>query len=254
MSQQRSPEPVYVLGVRVDRLSQRQVLDSIEQMIAQRRTSNNTLPCQQVVTVNPEFVMVAQHNKDFLTAINAAALVVADGTGVVWAARYLRRPVPERVTGADLLPALVRRCAASGYRLYLLGAAPGVAEAAAARLRELAPGLEIAGTYAGSPAANEEDGIIERVQAAQADVLCVAYGAPAQELWICRNLARLPAAVAIGVGGAYDFLSGRQQRAPTFMRKLGLEWLYRLYREPWRWRRMLALPRFAVQVVWRGRK
>ncbi|HEY6411796.1 MAG TPA: WecB/TagA/CpsF family glycosyltransferase, partial [Ktedonobacteraceae bacterium] len=133
-------------------------------------------------------------------------------------------------------------------------AAPGVAEAAAARLRELASGLEIAGTYAGSPAANEEDAIIERVQAAQADVLCVAYGAPAQELWIGRNLARLPSAVAIGVGGAYDFLSGRQQRAPVFMRKLGLEWLYRLFREPRRWRRMLALPRFAVQVVWRGRK
>src|SRR5437879_268172 len=104
MSQQRSPEPVYVLGVRVDRFSQRQALDSIERMIVQRRTSNNTLPCQQVVTVNPEFVMAAQRNEDFLSAINAAALVVADGTGVVWAARYLRRPVPERVTGADLLP------------------------------------------------------------------------------------------------------------------------------------------------------
>ncbi len=253
MSQQRSPEPVYVLGVRVDRLSQRQALDSIEQMIAQRRTNNTMLPCRQVVTVNPEFVMAAQRNKEFLTAINAAALVVADGAGVVLATRYLGRPAPERVTGTDLLPDLARRCAASGYRLYLLGAAPGVGEAAALRLRELAPGLEIAGTYAGSPAASEEDEIIERVRAAQADVLCVAYGAPAQELWIWRNLARLPAAVAIGVGGAYNFLSGRQQRAPAFMRKVGLEWLYRLYREPWRWRRMLALPRFAAQVVWRGR-
>ena len=254
MSQQRSAQPAYVLSVRVDRLSKRQALDCIEQMIARRRASDNTLPCKQVVTVNPEFVMAAQRNEDFLAAINAAALVVADGMGVVWATRYLRRPVPERVTGADLLPALARCCAASGYRLYLLGAAPGIAEAAAARLREQAPGLEIAGTYAGSPAANEEDAIIERVQAAQADVLCVAYGAPAQDLWIWRNLARLPAAVAIGVGGAYNFLSGRQQRAPAFMRKLGLEWLYRLYREPWRWRRMLALPRFAVRVVWRGRK
>jgi N-acetylglucosaminyldiphosphoundecaprenol N-acetyl-beta-D-mannosaminyltransferase len=254
MSQQRSPEPAYVLGVRVDRLSQRQALDSIERMIARRRTSNNTLPCLQVVTVNPEFVMVAQRNKDFLTAINAAALVVADGAGVVMATRYLGRPAPERVTGTDLLADLARRCAASGYRLYLLGAAPGVGEAAAVRLRELAPGLEIAGTYAGSPAAIEEDEIIERVRAAQADVLCVAYGAPAQELWIWRNLARLPVAVAIGVGGAYDFLSGRQQRAPAFIRKVGLEWLYRLYREPWRWRRMLALPRFAAQVIWRGRK
>src|SRR5206468_1942279 len=84
--------------------------------------------------------------------------------------------------------------------------------------------------------------------------LCVAYGAPAQDLWIWRNLARLPVAVAMGVGGAYDFLSGRQRRAPTLMRRMGLEWLYRLYREPWRWRRMLALPRFAIEVVLRGRK
>ena len=253
-SQQRSPEPVYILGVRVDRLSQQAVLDRIEQVIARRRASNQTLPCQQIVTVNPEFVMAAQHNKDFRAAINAAALVIADGAGVVWAARYLQRPVPERVTGTDLLPPLAQRCARSGYRLYLLGAAPGVAEAAAARLQTLAPGLEIAGTYAGSPATGEEDGILKRVQAAQADVLCVAYGAPAQDLWIRRNLARLPVAVAMGIGGAYDFLSGHQKRAPQFMRKMGLEWLYRLYREPWRWRRMLALPRFAVQVIWRGRK
>ena len=114
--------------------------------------------------------MAAQHNKDFRAAINAAALVIADGAGVVWAARYLQRPVPERVTGTDLLPPLAQRCARSGYRLYLLGAAPGVAEAAAARLQTLAPGLEIAGTYAGSPATGEEDGILERVQAAQADM------------------------------------------------------------------------------------
>ena len=253
-SQRHSPEAAYVLGVRVDRLSQRQTLDSIEQIIAQWRASDRALSCRQIVTVNPEFVMEAQHNKDFRIAINAAALIVADGVGVVWARRYLGRPVPERVTGTDLLPELARRCAAAGYRLYLLGAAPGIAEAAGARLQELASGLVIAGTYAGSPAPNEEEEIIERVRAAHADVLCVAYGAPAQDLWIWRNLARLPVAVAIGVGGAYDFLSGRQQRAPVFLRKLGLEWLYRLYREPWRWRRMLALPRFAMRVILRGRK
>jgi N-acetylglucosaminyldiphosphoundecaprenol N-acetyl-beta-D-mannosaminyltransferase len=253
-SQHHLPEAAYVLGVRVDRLSQRQALDSIEQIIAQWRASDYARVCQQIVTVNPEFVIEAQHNKDFRTAINAAALSVADGMGVVWATRYIGRPVPERVTGTDLLPELARRCAVAGYRLYLLGAAPGIAEAAGARLQELAPGLAIAGTYAGSPAPNEEEEIIERVRAAHADVLCVAYGAPAQNLWIWRNLARLPVAVAIGVGGAYDFLSGRQQRAPVFLRKMGLEWLYRLYREPRRWRRMLALPRFATRVILRGRK
>ena len=254
MPPQDSPESVFVLGVRVDRISQQQALERVEQMIARWRGSGNTLPCQQVVTVNPEFVMAAQRNKDFRIAINSAALVLADGIGVVWATRYLGRSTPERVTGSDMLPQLARLCAASGYRLYLLGAAAGIAEAAGARLQELAPGLEIAGTYAGSPAPEEEDEIIERIRMAQADILCVAYGAPAQDLWIWRNLARLPVAVAMGVGGAYDFLSGRQRRAPALMRRMGLEWLYRLYREPWRWRRMLALPRFAIEVVLRGRK
>lgn len=253
MSPQSSHASVYVLGVRVDRLTQQQALDRIEQMIASRRTSDGSLSCRQVVTVNPEFVMAARQNKNFRMAINSAALVLADGSGVVWATRYLRQPAPERVTGTDSLPLLARRCAAAGYRLYLLGAVPGIAEAAGRRLQELAPGLEIAGTYAGSPAQEEEDEIIERIRAARADVLCVAYGAPAQDLWIRRNLSRLPVAVAMGVGGAFDFLSGRKQRAPESMRRLGLEWLYRLYREPWRWRRMLALPQFALQVILKGR-
>ncbi len=254
MPQESPPTSVYVLGTRVDRISQQQALDRIEQIIAQRRASDKILPCQQVITLNAEFTMAAQHNVDFRTAINDAALVLPDGMGVVWATHYLGRPAPERVTGTDTLVALARRCAASGYRLYLLGAAPGVAEEAGARLQALAPGLEIAGTYAGSPAPAEEDAIIERIRVAQADVLCVAYGAPAQDLWIWRNLSRLPLAVAMGVGGAYDFLSGRRKRAPRFMQRMGLEWLYRLGREPWRWRRMLVLPAFAVQVVLRGRR
>ena len=263
------PKSVYVLGVRVDRISQKQALDTMEQMIADHRatvgarfiapqgTSRSDVPvspCQQIITVNPEFVMAAQHNGDFRQAINGAALVLADGTGVVWATRYLGKPTPERITGIDTLPLLAQRCAAHGYRIYLLGAAPGIAEIAAARLQELAPGVEIAGTYAGSPAPEEEDAIIERVRVAQTDVLCVAYGAPAQDLWIHRNLSRLPAAIAIGVGGAFDFLAGHQKRAPRVMQRMGIEWVYRLYREPWRWRRMLALPRFAMQVVLKGRK
>jgi N-acetylglucosaminyldiphosphoundecaprenol N-acetyl-beta-D-mannosaminyltransferase len=153
-----------------------------------------------------------------------------------------------------MLVELAKLSANKGYRLYLLGAAPGVAEEAATRLQALAPSLQIAGTYAGSPAPRAEDEIIEHVRDAQADILCVAYGAPAQELWIARNLSRLPVAVAMGVGGAYDFLSGRQLRAPLFMQRLGLEWLYRLYRQPWRWRRMLAIPRFMLLVALRGRR
>jgi len=254
MLQQSLPAPAYVLGVRVDRVSQLQALDLMDQMIVLLRASGNTLPCQQIVTVNTEFVMAAQKNIEFRQTINNAALVVADGIGVVWATRFVGFPTPERITGTDTLVALAKRCAERGYRLYLLGAAPGVAEQTGVCLQELAPGLQIAGTYAGTPALAEEDAIIERIQAANTDVLCVAYGAPSQELWIRRNLPRLPAAVALGVGGAYDFLSGRQRRAPRAMQRIGLEWLYRLYREPWRWKRMLAIPRFMLLVLLKGRE
>lgn len=254
MPQHSLPPSVYVLGVRVDRVSQFQALAIIDQLIALCRASGNTLPCQQVVTVNTEFVMVAQKNSDFRQAINSAALAIADGIGVVWATRFVGFPAPERITGTDTLVALARCSAEKGYRLYLLGAAAGIAEQAGERLRALAPGLQIAGTYAGSPAPDEEDAIIERIHAANADILCVAYGAPEQDLWIYRNLSRLPVALAMGVGGAYDFLSGRQRRAPQAMQRMGLEWLYRLYREPWRWKRMLALPHFLIQVLLRGRK
>ncbi len=254
MPHQSLPAPAYVLGVRVDRVSQLQALDLVDQMIALFRASGNTLPCQQIVTVNTEFVMAAQKNIEFCQAINNAALVVADGIGVVWATRFVGFPTPERITGTDTLVALAKRCAERGYRLYLLGAAPGVAEQTGVCLQALAPGLQIAGTYAGTPALAEENAIIERIHAANTDVLCVAYGAPSQELWIYRNLPRLPAAVAIGVGGAYDFLSGRQRRAPRAMQRIGLEWLYRFYREPWRWKRMLAIPRFMLLVLLKGRE
>ena len=252
MTQLNSPAAIYVLGIRVDGLSQQQAIDRIDVIIAQYRARNNQFPCKQIVTVNPEFLVAAQRNRQFRRAINDAALVLPDGMGIVWATWYLRQPVPERVTGTDTLTELARLCASRGYRLYLLGAAHGVAELAAQRLQQLAPGLQIAGTYAGSPAPMEEEAIIERIRVAQADILCVAYGAPAQDLWIYRNLVRLPVAVAMGVGGAFDFLSGRQRRAPRLMQSAGLEWLYRLYREPWRWRRMLALPLYAILVLLKG--
>jgi N-acetylglucosaminyldiphosphoundecaprenol N-acetyl-beta-D-mannosaminyltransferase len=238
----------------VDRLTQLQALATFEHILSLARSSVEPRACQQIITVNPEFVMAAQHNSLFRQCINQAALVMADGIGIVWAARYLRQPTPERVTGVDTIVELAKLCASHNYCMYLLGAAPGVAEIAGARLQELAPGVAIVGSYAGSPAEAEESEIIERIRASQADVLCVAYGAPAQDLWIQRNLQRLPVALAMGVGGSFDFLAGRQRRAPRWMRRLGLEWLYRLYREPWRWRRMLALPQFAIQIVLKGRK
>ena len=246
-------KPAFLLGVRVDRITQQRAIERIDELVVQHKEHPTTSLCQQVVTVNTEFVMMAQYDTVFRNIINHAALVVADGIGIVWGTRYIGRPTPERVTGTDTLVEIAKLCVNKDYRLYLLGAASGVAEEAATRLQVLAPGLQIAGTYAGSPAPAEEDAIIERVRTAKADILCVAYGAPAQEIWIARNLSRLPVAVAMGVGGAYDFLSGRQLRAPRAMQSLGLEWLYRLYREPWRWRRMLAIPRFMLLVALKGR-
>ncbi|MBN1967050.1 MAG: WecB/TagA/CpsF family glycosyltransferase, partial [Anaerolineae bacterium] len=137
-----------------------------------------------------------------------------------------------------------------GWRLFLLGAAPGVAERTAAVLECDYPGLQIAGTYAGSPAPQEEEAIIERVNASGADILFVAYGAPRQDDWIARNRERLNVRVAMGVGGSFDFIAGVVPRAPRWMQQIGLEWLFRLIRQPWRWRRMLRLPRFIWAVLW----
>ena len=204
---------------------------------------------RQVCTVNPEFIMIAQGDPIFRHILQRAALCVPDGAGLLWACRRMGFPLPERVTGSDGLPLIARAAAQRGWRLYLLGAAPGIAERAAGRLVAQYPALEIAGTYAGSPAADEEDAIVARVNASVADILFVAYGAPQQDKWIARNLPRLQVSMAMGVGGSLDFVAGAAPRAPLWLRQRGLEWLYRLLRQPWRWRRMLRLPRFVIAVL-----
>jgi N-acetylglucosaminyldiphosphoundecaprenol N-acetyl-beta-D-mannosaminyltransferase len=136
-----------------------------------------------------------------------------------------------------------------------LGAAPGVAEEAAEIFRQRYPRLAIAGTYAGSPDPAENEAIVGRINDSGARLLYVAYGAPKQDKWIARNRAALPGVgVAVGVGGSLDFVTGRAARAPQWAQEMGLEWLHRLYKEPWRWRRMLALPRFAWRVLIGGRR
>jgi len=203
----------------------------------------------QIATVNPEFLMKARRDSDFRATLQRAALCIPDGIGVLWAARMRGTKLRERVAGSDLVPLLSAEAAQRGWRVFYLGAAPGVAEKAAAILAARYPGLNVAGCYAGSPAPEEEADIVARVRAAQADILLVAYGAPKQDVWLDRNLARTGAAVGIGVGGSFDFIAGVARRAPHWIQRLGLEWLYRLVREPWRWRRQLALPHFAWLVL-----
>ncbi|MDQ6919809.1 MAG: WecB/TagA/CpsF family glycosyltransferase [Candidatus Dormibacteraeota bacterium] len=233
---------IRVLGVRVDDLDTEATLDRIEELLA---GGGHHL----VATVNPEFVMLARRDPSFRRVLESAALCLADGWGVTWAARRQGRPLPARVTGVDLIPALAERAVQRGWRLFLLGAAPGIAEEVAALLKDRHPGLAIAGHHAGVAGPEGDEESLRLIAAAHPDIVLVAYGAPRQELWIDRNLARLGAGVGIGVGGTFDYLSGRVPRAPAWMRRAGLEWLFRLFRQPWRARRMAVLPRFALEVL-----
>lgn len=233
---------VRILGVRVDDLTTPETISIIEEYLTEGTP-------HQGVTVNPEFVMIAQRDETFRAVLEAADLALPDGQGLLWASRILGQRLRERVCGSDLVPCLAALAAKHSYRIFLLGAAPGVAERAAAVLERDNPGLLIVGTYAGSPALEEENEILERIRAAAPDILFVAYGAPQQDLWIHRNLDRLGIPFCMGVGGSLDFIAGVVKRAPLWMRRLGLEWLYRLIRQPWRWRRMLVLPKFALLVL-----
>lgn len=232
-----------LLGVRVDDVS-------MDQAVAQIAAFVRDGGAHHVVTVNPEFVMAAQGNGAFLQTLQRADLAVPDGVGLNFAARWTGQILRSRVPGIELCERLAALSAATGVRLYLLGAAPGVAEAAAAVLEQRFPGVTIAGCFAGSPKPADEPEIHARLHAARPDILLVAYGSPAQDLWIARNQPLLKIPVAIGVGGALDYISGRVVRAPGWLRRLGLEWLFRLLRQPWRWKRIwTAVVRFPVAVV-----
>lgn len=241
----RTTQSITILGVQIDNVTTPQALQLIAGFVEAGTP-------HQVVTVNPEFVMTARRLPAFRDVINRADLRLPDGVGLLWAARRLGTPLQERVAGSDMVPRIAQQAARLGHRIFLLGAAPGVAEKAAARLVHLAPGVMIVGTYAGSPAVEEEDEIVGMICTAAPDILFVAYGAPQQDLWIARNLDRLGVAVAMGVGGTFDFLAGVSKRAPRWIQRLGFEWLYRLMREPWRWRRQLDIPRFMWHVIREG--
>lgn len=238
---------ITILGVQVDDLTVDEAMDRIAAFLRQGGA-------HQVVTVNPEFVMEAMRNRAFHDVLTHADLATADGFGLMLAARRQGTPLRERVTGVTLTQRIAAFAATHGYRLFLLGAAPGVAEAAAAVLAAQYPGLTIAGCFAGSPQPRHEPFLHQLIAAARPDVLLVAYGHPAQELWIARNQPTLRVPVALGVGGVFDYLSGRVPLAPAWMRRLGLEWLYRLVRQPRRWRRILtAVPIFTWTVLLDGR-
>jgi N-acetylglucosaminyldiphosphoundecaprenol N-acetyl-beta-D-mannosaminyltransferase len=235
-----------LLGVPIDPLTQAAAVDWVGRAIADGRP-------RLVISVNPERIMQAQRDPAFAAVLAGADLALADGAGVLWAARRLGHPLPERVAGVDFVRALAARGAAEGWRFFFLGGGHGVAEAAGHALQHSYPGFILAGTHAGTPQPSGDPAGIEAVRSSGAQVLLLAYGASAEEAWLARNLGPSGATIGMGVGGALDFISGRVRRAPPWMRERGLEWLHRLSREPWRWRRMLALPRFVIRVMREGK-
>lgn len=199
-----------------------------------------------IVTANPEIVLRCREDAAYAAAVNGAKLVLADGVGDLCAARILGTPLPGRVAGADLVPRLLARLAERGGSVFLYGARPGVAERAGESLQSACPGLRIAGTENGY--ISDETALLEALEREKPDLLLLGLGAPRQELWMAENRQRTPA-VMIGVGGLLDVFAGDIPRAPETWQRLGLEWLYRLLREPRRFKRVIRLPKILLLAL-----
>ena len=229
-----------VLGVAFDDLTMEQAVETAAGMLAAGGF-------HYAVTPNAEFVQRAEKDEQFCAALNGADLVLPDGIGVVHAAKILGRPLRGRLPGCDFAAALCGRMAQDGKKLFLLGAKPGVAEQAAENLKKDHPGLTICGIHDGYFA---EDGpVVEAIRAAEADVVFVCLGAPKQEYWMREHGPDTGAAFLIGLGGSLDVFAGTVKRAPELWQKLGLEWLYRLLKQPSRIGRMAKLPLFLLSAV-----
>ena len=237
-----------VLGVEFDNLTLAEAVDRAQALAGGEGF-------HYVVTPNPEIVMTAQKDPAFQKVLSVADLVLPDGIGVIKAAAILGRPLKERVPGIDVAAALMGRMAGSGTRLFLLGAKPGVAEAAAEKLRAAYPGLQICGTHDGY--FQDDAPVVEAIRAARAEVVFVCLWAPKQEFWMARNGPETGAKLMLGLGGVLDVFAGAVERAPERWQRMGLEWLYRLIREPSRIGRMARLPLFLVQAYrakWGGKE
>jgi len=233
---------VNLLGISIDALNLEETVDRVAEFIKTGRP-------HRIITINPEFLYRVQFDSELRDLVKRAHLVTPDGVGIVWACRLAGNPVPERVTGIDLMLRLAARAARESWRVFLLGGIPGVAREAADRLSLKHPGLQIAGVHHGYFSADEEEKVAMVVRESRPDLLFIALGAPKQEWWMDKYLEKTGAAVALGVGGSFDVVAGRVRRAPRWVRHLQLEWLFRLLNEPSRWRRQLVLPLFAWRVI-----
>lgn len=233
---------VEILGVNVNSLTMAQAVEAVQQFIAEKKVA-------LVATANAEMLMRSTQDEELKDILNQADLVVPDGAGTVWAAGHLGEPMPERVAGFDLAQELMREAPARGDRIYFFGSAPGVADKAKSKAEELYPGIQVVGTRNGFFTEADEPGIIAEIKAARPDILLAALGVPKQEKWLKKHMQELQVPVSIGVGGTLDVMAGVMERAPLWMQKAKLEWLFRGLKQPSRAGRLLALPKFVLKVV-----
>lgn len=233
---------VEILGVNVNSLTMIQAVEKVQQFIDEKK---NAL----VATANAEMLMRATQDAELKSILNEADLVVPDGAGTVWASNYLGVEMPERVAGYDLAQELMREAPARNDRIYFFGSAPGVAEKAREKALELYPGIKIVGTRNGFFSDADEAEIIAEIKAARPDILLAALGVPKQEKWLYKHRHELKVPVSIGVGGTLDVMAGVMQRAPLWMQKAKLEWLFRGLKQPSRAGRLMALPKFVLKVM-----
>ena len=233
-----------VLGVEFDDMDIVEAVELAMGFMEERR-------CAYAVTPNPEIVLECRKNRKLAAAVRAADMVLPDGVGVIYASRILGTPIKNRLPGIDFASALMARMSECGKKVFLLGAKSGVAELAAERLTERYPGLEICGVNDGYFAQEDNELVLEKINALSPDLILVCLGAPRQEIWMKNNAELLNAGLMIGLGGAMDVYAGVVERAPRKWRKLGLEWLYRLIKEPRRVKRMIKLPGILFAALWR---
>lgn len=246
---------IKILGTDITIASEKDILEYITKRI--RKSAEKFY----IVTPNPEILIHATRSKSFQAILNGALVSIPDGIGVPMAGRILRKQIIGRITGVDLMDELCRESALQGLTVGFLGGRGGVAELTAECLCEKYPGLIVKFVGEEWPTKNIEYGIKNlekgihnskfKIQNSNShiDILFVAFGHPKQEEWIAKNLSQIDVTCAMGVGGAFDYISGKVPRAPKFVRKVGMEWAFRLTRQPWRVRRQLALPAFVYQVT-----
>ena len=228
---------VEVVGIKIDNVNMDEAAALMEEFLETDR-------CSKVFTPNSEILLTAVRDREFESVLSSGHLVVPDGIGVVIASRFYGTPLKERVAGFDLMMRLMDMADSRGGSVYLLGGREGVAEEAAIKLTESYGNLRIAGTRNGYFEEDSENNIVNEINNSKADILLAALGAPKQEKFIYKHSDNLKVKIAMGVGGSLDVLAGKVKRAPEFYQKAGLEWFYRLVKEPRRIIRVLRIPKF----------